>query len=597
MPQLIVVALFGSAFAGTIAGQIITGIIGIGLSAGLQLLTQALFGQDAPKPEDLQGLIRQSVSQRWRHYGDVRTGGALAFIEVASGKLYQVILHGEGPIDGYEEEVYIDNRLVSLDVDGGVTTEPYAPSHHTITAVNGVLSQTSSPILIAAFPEIWGPDHKIRGVAYSLFQALTVSADDVAEIYPNRIPVLNRVLRGVQCLDPRTSTTAYTRNFALHVRDYCTHADGVNLDSSLIDDDTFKIAADDCDDPITTQDGTIIKRYEGGLSYSFDEEPAGVLNRFIRVTDGRLFLTGAGKIGFQVGKWRTPTKTIDDSLGHILTYELTSDGDPFELVNYLTVKFTHTGVGYKQAESDPWVDQASIDTYGRAPNVLEAFEIRHHNHARRIAKILTHRANPRWRGTIITKLIGLDIWDERWVRFKIPLLEIDEYFEIVGPPGFDADENTVTFEVMSFDGNVVYAFNPATEEGEAPTVPEELEEEEIPEPTDVVAELLARVTGQTTSQVWDPDTETNNPEIEDVSYFFGRIRWAAAPREGLIPQAGFTINGGIDWSAIATSEDSVSADTPPMAQGDEILMRVRYRTIGGAPSEYVYGSPLEVPTP
>lgn len=595
MPQLIVIAMLGPAFAATFAGQILTGIIGIGLSAGLQLLTQALFGQDVPKPEDLQGLIRQSVSPRWRHYGDVRVGGSLFFIEVINARLFQMIAHGEGPIDGYGEEIYIDNRLVTLDVDGGVTTYPFEPGIQTMDQENGTLSQAAAARLVELFPTIWTPDHRARGVAWTLMEASSVDAEKVAEVYPNRIPVVNRVIRGALCFDPRTSTTAYTRNFALHVRDLCTHSDGVGLDSSLIDDDTFKVAADDCDDPITTQASTIIKRYEGGLSYNFDEEPAAVLNRFIRVTDGRLYLTGAGKIGFQVGKWRTPTKTIDDSLGHIISYELTSDGDPFELVNYLTVKFTHTGVGYKQAESDPWVDQASIDTYGRAPNVLEAYEIRTHNHARRIAKVLTYRTNPRWRGTIVTKLIGLDIWDERWVRFKIPLLDIDEYFEIIGPPGFDSDENTVTFEIQSFDGSVAYAFNSATEEGEAPTVPEELEEEEVPEPEGVVTALLARVTGQTTVYTWDPDTETNNPAVEDVSYFFGRISWGAAPRDGLIPQAGFSINGGVDWSAIATSEDSLHADTPPMESGAEIMTRVRYRTIGGAPSEYVFGELLSVP--
>jgi len=108
-------AVLGTAAALTALGTVLSGVIGVGLSIGLSYAANALFGQkpSSPRPQDVSGVIRQSVSARTRHYGRVRAGGSVVFVETEMGNLHQVIVYGEGLIDAYER-FYIDNTVYTL---------------------------------------------------------------------------------------------------------------------------------------------------------------------------------------------------------------------------------------------------------------------------------------------------------------------------------------------------------------------------------------------------------------------------------------------------------------------------------------------------
>lgn len=600
MPQAIVVGLFGQAFAATFAGSLVTSAIGLGLSMGLQFVTNELFGPKQQKPEDLQGLFRQSVGPRSRFYGRLKLGGYVVFIETKNGALYQLVVHGQGPITGYHE-TYLDNRLVELEAGyaGGVTTPPYKPLKHIVDCQFGEPGASGWGRLNTDFPTIWSPAHKLEGLAASLLYTASVKPEDVAKVYPNRIPLLQRVIDGAGCYDPRTGTAPWTKNAALILRDYLTHPDGMKIPGSLIDDTKFAAAANVCDEAVTIKAGGTIPRYAIGLSYPFDEEPRSVINRIINASDGRLYFTSEGKIGFDAGKWVAPTVTISDEAGHIISANLRDASGPFRETNEVIVKFTHVEVGYKEATSDPWRDEDSISQLGEVrSNVLTAYEIQHHNHARRIAKIVQKRASPRWQGTIVTNLHGLNAWDQRWIRLVFPDYDIDGTFEVIGPPALDTETMTVTLQVASFESST-YAFNPTTEEGVGPTVPEELEEETIPGPTGVVTSAVQKKLSEVEvdNTVYNPETgeSDTDSETKEILVYVARIKWNAPPRDGLDAIAEYSTDG-IDWDGLAIAKDGKQAETPAMPRPSTVRLRVAFRTIGGAMSDWVNGADVAIPS-
>jgi hypothetical protein len=578
--------------------SILSSVIGIGLSIGGQLLAQALFGPKQPKPEDMQGVIRQSVAARSRHYGRRRVGGNVVFIETKNGTLFMLVVHGEGPIHAFTG-TYIDNRLVTLDAGdhGGVTTYPYSADKQIIYSQAGLAGVSGWTHLESDFSDIWTSDHKLEGLVATLIYAASVDQDKVAETYPNRIPVINRVIEGAIVYDPRTATMVWTQNAALIMRDYLTHSDGMKIPASLIDDTLFSAAANVCDESVTIKAGGTILRYAIGLSYSFEDEPRDIVNRIIAACDGRLFITSEGKIGFSAGKWVAPTVTITDA--HVISYELTDGSGPFRESNEIIVKYSHVEVGYKEATSDPWRDEDSISLLGEVrSNTLTAYEIEHHNHARRIAKIVQRRSAPRWQGTIVTLLHGLNCWDQRWITLQLADLDIDGTFEIIGTPAINTRDMTVTLQVQSFDADT-YDFDPATEEGTAPTVPDDTTADTgIEEPQNVVTGSSLRTVGEVTTvdTIYDPGSGSNS-ELEsqsDIQVYVATISWDAASRDGLQAEAQYSLNG-TDWFALAVATSGLSAETSAVARGSTVRLRVRWKATGGGTSDWVDGTDVVIP--
>lgn len=577
MPQAIVAFVFPTLVAGTTGYAVATGVVSIGLSLGIGYVANALNRPSIPKPEDVQGVLRQSVNPRMRHYGRVKAGGPLAFAETLDGSFYQIVMHGDGPFDGYEE-IFIDNRLVELDEDGGVITSPYSASNQMILDRLGTTGQTAFTPLVTAFPSIWTSDHRLIGVGCTYMRADSVDPEDVNKVYPNRLPAVNRIIRGAKCYDPRDGDTNWTRNGSLILGDYLTHRDGMNMPSNWIDWDSFGVSATTCAQNLTTKDGSTIARYPIALTYSFDAEPKDVLGRVLTATDGRLYLTGEGKIAFDAGKWVAPSITITDD--HLIGYELTDGSGPLRQANQIIVQYTQVPVGYKQATSDPWRDEESIDLIGELTQTVTAYEIQHHNHARRIAKLAAERANPRWVGTISTNLYGLNVWDQRWFTLQISDLEINETFEVTGPPSLDLATMTMMIPVQSFS-SAAYDFDPATEEGTEPTVPDDVADPDIDPPEGVVTNKELR--------------KISDDGENDIKVYVGTITWDAPERKGLYAEARYSLNGGFDWLGMTVASKGRKAETPPLPRGSDVDFQVRFRANGGGHSDWTNGDTVSIP--
>lgn len=567
MPQAIVgliaaigvPGLVGTTGALTLGGNLLAGAIGLGISYG----ANALFREDAPRPAEMRGVLRQSVTSRRKGYGEGPMGAAVIFFEVRDGTLFQIQYLGEGPIDAFTEW-RLDERIVEVEEDGNINTSPIDGKVEVEFRL-GKASQLHYARVAEFFPEIYDATHHCRGCVTVMIKANKVKMEKITEVYPNRLPQLVPVARRNKVYDPRTGLTAYSANLPLIFRTWLADRDGAGLPASMIDDDDFEIAADVGDELLATSGGGTIRRYHGQLDYRLDEEPIDIIERMITATDGRLFLKRSGKIGFKAGKYIAPTVSIPDAV--IVSYSLKDASGPLREGTEVTVRYQNRLARHTEATCDPWI----IDADGtRKPIPIQAYEIQEHHHARRVAKLRADRATARWRGTIVTDLFGLEAWEERYIYIEVRDLGIDfEPFEVMDIREGD-DDMTVIIDVVSLPENPETMHDLTfAEEGTPPTVPEDLDDDTLTPPQNFSVSMQQRNVGGDT-----------------VALLVAT--WDAYPdRDELSAQAQISVADEEDWSNITVSDSEVRAEAIGLMDGELYDVRVRWLEPDGKPSDWV----------
>ena len=232
----------GAIFTGTLGAA----ILGFGAQFALGFLMSAL----APKPSSQtnnRGYDVNSFGSALDHqiiYGEVKTGGAVVYDNATGSNnkyLHRVIAFAGHEIDSFQE-IYLDDELLTIDVDGNVTSPERYNGKLRIKEHLGADNQVADTDLVSEVPE-WTNNHRLQGIAY-LYVRLKFDAD----VFPNSVPTFTSVIRGKKIYDPRTLTTTWSNNPALCVRDYLTsNSYGLGESSANIDDDSIIVAADVCD--------------------------------------------------------------------------------------------------------------------------------------------------------------------------------------------------------------------------------------------------------------------------------------------------------------------------------------------------------------
>lgn len=565
MPQAIVGLIAAAGIPGlatatgalTLGGNLLAGAIGFGISYGVN----ALLREDAPKPAEMRGIVRQSVSSRRKAYGEGPMGGAIIFWEVRNGTLFQIQYLGEGPIDAFTEW-RLDERIVTVEEDGNINTSPIDGKVEVEFRL-GSASQLHYARVAEFFPEIYDATHRCRGCVTVMIKANKVKMEKITEVYPSRLPQLVPVARRNKVYDPRTGSTAYSENLPLIFRSYLVDRDGAGLPASMIDEDDFKVGADIGDELLATSSGGTVRRYHGQLDYKLEEEPINIIERMITATDGRLFLKRAGKIGYRAGKYVAPTVSIPDAV--IVSYSLRDSSGPLREGTEVTVRYQNKLARHTEATCDPWI----IDADGtRKPIPIQAYEIQEHHHARRVAKRRAQRATARWRGTIVTDLFGLEAWEEQYIYLEVRDLGIDfEPFEIMDIREGD-DDMTVIIDVVSLpeDPETMHDLTFA-EEGTPPAVPGDFDEDSVHAPENLVVTVTQRNVGGSTVAVLG-------------------ATWDAYPdRDDLTAQAQYSVADAESWSDINVADSEQRAEVTGIIDGALYDLRVRWKD-GGKPSDW-----------
>ncbi|GGD30665.1 hypothetical protein [Aureimonas glaciei] len=351
-----------------------------------------------------------------------------------------------------------------------------------------------------------------------------------------------------------TATRKFSENAALIILDFMTSPWGFRLDRSWVENalPDWITAANISDQAVALKAGGTEARWRLGMSYNMAERPVDVLQRMLDACDGAIFATPNQGLALKVGQWEEPTVTLDEDA--VVAFSgLTRGGDVLTRATTVRARYTSRPHKYVEQDADPWVDDEAASVAGEDGPDLSLFACPSHSQARRLQKIAYHRLNPNWRGTLVCNLRGLAAMGHRFIRVSLADYGIDETFEIQGQPAFVMAEGSVVkgiqIEVASMSA-AAYAWNPATEEGTAPLVPEEIEPEErdIPVPT-----------GFTVSRV--------NRVVSGVSLAFIRMTANAPDFGGDTIVFEISTNGGTSYSPVTKERDAVEAEYGPMQDG------------------------------
>lgn len=335
----------GTALAtGTVAANLTFafGYTGIAAAASHFLVTTALgaaLNALTPKPSTASSNRGYQVTQSGSAldhqiiYGKVKVGGARVFDSTTGGSnkfLHRVLAFTGHEIESFDE-IYINDELVTLDGSGNVTSPSRYGGKVRINKHLGTSNQSADSDLVSEV-DGWTSEHKLRGIAY-LYVRLSYDAD----AFPNGVPEITSTIKGKKVYDPRDTSTSWSDNPALCLRDYLTNTSyGLGEDTTNVDDDEVSTAANVCD-LTNTPDGST--RYTCNGAFTTASVPYDTLSNLLTSMGGLLWYA-QGEWRMKPAYWTEPTLTLneDDLRGSITVNTRHSRRD-----NYNTVKGTFRG--------------------------------------------------------------------------------------------------------------------------------------------------------------------------------------------------------------------------------------------------------------
>lgn len=279
------------------------------VGAGTIALGAAVLRALMPKPPSFgnRGYQTTAIGTALDHqiiYGKVRVGGARIYDE-ATGENNKY-LHRVVAVAGHEiqsfDEIYINDEVVTLDGSGNVTSPSKYNGKVRIKLHLGSPNQTADTFLVNESAH-WTTEHRLRGIAY-MYIRLAFDAD----VFPNGIPEITATISGKKVYDPHTSTTAWSDNPALCLRDYLTSSYGIAEETANIDDTLVTAAANVCDQTNTIAGTT---RYTCNGAFTTASTPYDMINGILTSMDGSLWYA-QGKWRMKPAYWTAPVLDLNE---------------------------------------------------------------------------------------------------------------------------------------------------------------------------------------------------------------------------------------------------------------------------------------------
>lgn len=394
------IASLGAAVATTLG----FGTVGIAAQLAIGIGTQVVLGAAmralAPKPKlpstEARGYTVNQRGSALDHqivYGRARVGGVVVFNGTTGTNnrlLHQVIAYTGHEIEDFDEIYINDARVTGIDGNGNVT-QITLPDGSTSSRYNGFIrikehlgasDQAADADLVAEVTE-WTANHRLRGIAY-LYVRYTFDADG----FPNGVPEVTVTVKGKKVFDPRTSTTAWSDNPALCLRDYLTSDYGLGEAAANIDDTLVSAAANVCDQTDTIA-GTA--RYTCNGNFTTGQTPDDIIGDLLTSMSGLLWYA-QGEWRMKPGYWVAPTVefTEDDLRSNVFVNTRHSRRD-----NFNTIRGTFRGDETDWQLTDyPEVTNAAFLSADNGQESVADIELPFTDNsieARRIARIMLER--------------------------------------------------------------------------------------------------------------------------------------------------------------------------------------------------------------
>jgi hypothetical protein len=379
------------AIFGPVLGPILTVVISFLI---VTVATTAVASALMPKPKmpdmnSSSGLLTNSkvtLAPQEYIYGRVRKGGTITYLESKKVSTKQSginqknnFLHMVITIAGHEvddiEKIYLNDKEVSLTSSGYVTSSPWASGNKydllfnlagaptntdfyrdvkypiRIKTHNG--SQTSADSSLKAESKNITSSFIGNGIAY-IYMRCNYDED----VFANGIPLVTAVIKGKKIYNPATSTTAWSDNPALCIRDYIVSSSG--LGDPNVDETSFAVAKNICDEDINLKKGGVQKRYTLNGVVSSEQQTGDILNQMLSSCIGSLFY-GQGKWQLKAGAYVAPIKhlTLDDFRSPIALQTRSSLRDLFNSVQgtFIDTAQDWVSADYPKIESATFIAQ------------------------------------------------------------------------------------------------------------------------------------------------------------------------------------------------------------------------------------------------
>ena len=368
-------------------------------------------------------------------YGERRVGGTIVFVETSGSSnnyLYICLVLAEGEVQAVGD-VYINDELL--------TSGSKHFGHVLIDKKTGADSQTASSVLLAT--PSWESTDKLSGIAY-LGVRLTYNADVFSGI-----PTITANVQGRKVYDPRTTSTSYSSNPALCLRDYLTNTRyGKGLLETVIDDVSFGAAATDCD--------VNVESYDGGDDVKAFSCNAVILTNKNIFDNVKVLLSGMqGIMPYQNGQYRLfiekdKDSTFDFTIDNIIGGIALSGSSKSSKYNRVTAKFVNPDANW-QSDAVIWpeVDSTEYTAYLSADNNIELSTelnlttVTNYYQARNIAKT----------ACLASRLAGMTVELESTSEALVCV--VGDIVTVTHPtPGWDEKEFRVTRLSLNYNGTV-----------------------------------------------------------------------------------------------------------------------------------------------
>ncbi|MBK5002999.1 DUF1983 domain-containing protein [Pseudomonas sp. S31] len=353
--------------------------------------------------------LRSSKASARYILGRVSTGGVLAWGQEQAGSqtngewLHMVYVLSEGAIAGVDE-IYLGEELVGTYGDSASYEVVIDP-----TQVNAFLK--------ANCPD-WRDTQIGRGLSY-----VRLSFKYNAEKYPSGIPDVRFVTRGRRDIyDPRTGSTGYSENTALHILWFLRNRCGVPDDEIVFA--SFASGANVCDESVENPEGSSSLRYRSGCVIGADESRTQVLQKLEAACGGKVIRVG-GRWMLQVGAYYGPYdfEITED----MVTGTVTGSTEPSNDAAINTVRGTFMDPTQAWAETDyPEVSVAEwvIEDGGEAAETLSFTYVDDPYQAQRLANIELRRRRAGGTLSIPMNFMGYNCRPGRSVKVNLPSLNI-----------------------------------------------------------------------------------------------------------------------------------------------------------------------------
>ncbi|WP_140181248.1 phage tail tip protein J-related protein, partial [Providencia stuartii] len=190
---------------------------------------------------------------------------------------------------------------------------------------------------------------------------LTLKYD--AEKFPYGVPNVKVEVWGKQIYDPRTDKTVWSNNGALVILDF--YRSYLSVPDSDIDFDAFKVAADLCDEPVTTPEGETEPRYTINGAYELSESPASILDHMHKCIAAEPTYV-AGKHGILMQAYNGPAVLRIEPNQIIDTVNITPELALRDATNAIYGTFVDAEQQYIKTDFEPvivdeWVDEDGLE--------------------------------------------------------------------------------------------------------------------------------------------------------------------------------------------------------------------------------------------